>query len=333
MGDDPGFAVGIGASAGGVEALTRLVSTLPEDLPAAVLIVLHIPASTRSLLPQILERHTTLPASTAEDGAPLTAGTIVVAPPDRHLLVANGHVVLERGPKENGARPAVDPMLRSLATAFGPRSIAVVLSGALGDGSVGARAVAAAGGSVLVQDPADATVPSMPESALAAVGSAALRISAGAAGPHIARLVKEALREEHGVMASTRPPIEDSSERPSGPLTGLSCPECHGALWELDGGERYRCRVGHAYSVDALVSAQGSSVEAALWTALEVLEERADLLQRVARRYASGRTKTQERMMTAARDAIERAELIRRALAGGPRGADAIDVEPKEATG
>src|SRR3954447_17842073 len=101
----PRRAIGVGASAGGVEALNRLVRGLPSDLAAPLLVVLHIPASSRSLLPDILKRQTGLPVATGEDGAELRPGEIVVAPPDRHLLVRDGHVTLERGPKENGARP------------------------------------------------------------------------------------------------------------------------------------------------------------------------------------------------------------------------------------
>jgi two-component system chemotaxis response regulator CheB len=197
-------AVGVGASAGGIEALIRLVRGLPEDLAAPLLIVVHIPASSRSLLPAILERETALPVATARDGAPLVPGTIVVAPPDRHLLVAGGVVVLEDGPKENGSRPAVDPMLRSLAGAYGAGAVAVILSGALGDGSAGARAVAAAGGRVLVQDPADAAVPSMPASALAAVGPDALCLPASELGPAIARAVAGDVAVTQGVALLRR---------------------------------------------------------------------------------------------------------------------------------
>src|SRR2546423_5024193 len=178
----PRHAVGIGASAGGIEALIRLVRGLPADLDAVVLVVVHIPASSRSLLPKIRARETRLPVTTAEHDTPLRPGTILVAPPDRHLLVADGRVVLERGPKENGARPAVDPTLRALAAAYGAQAVGVVLSGALGDGSAGARAVDAAGGRVLGQEPMGATGPSMPEGAIAAGGPGAGRPRAARAG-------------------------------------------------------------------------------------------------------------------------------------------------------
>jgi two-component system chemotaxis response regulator CheB len=188
----PRCAIGVGASAGGVEALSELVRGLPATLEAAVLVVLHIPASSKSMLPSILERHTALPVRTAVDGTPLAAREIVVAPPDHHLLIRDGRVVLDRGGKENGVRPAVDPLFRSMATACGPRAIAVVLSGALRDGSRGAQAVAAAGGMVVVQDPQNAAVASMPVSALEAVGPVAVRVTIDAMGGALGRLAARA---------------------------------------------------------------------------------------------------------------------------------------------
>jgi two-component system, chemotaxis family, protein-glutamate methylesterase/glutaminase len=166
----------------------RLFGRLDGDLPAAVLVVLHVPATGHSLLAPILDRRTALDARVAKDGEVLTRGRVYVAPADRHLVVADGRVRLERGPKENAVRPAVDPMLRSLAADYGDQAVAVVLSGALGDGSSGALAVKLAGGTVIVQDPEDAMVPSMPESALRAVGEADAVLTADAIGPELSRL-------------------------------------------------------------------------------------------------------------------------------------------------
>ena len=173
--DDGGAraAIGVGASAGGVDALTQIVRGLPPELGACVLIVLHVPAAGRSLLSAILARNSRLPVAQAQDGEPLLAGRVLVAPPDRHLLAVDGRVQLDDGPKENGARPAIDPTLRSLAAAYGRQAIAVILSGALADGAHGAAAVAAAGGGVIVQDPQEASVTSMPRHAIEAVGAAA----------------------------------------------------------------------------------------------------------------------------------------------------------------
>ena len=185
----PARVVGMGASAGGVEALTRLVRRLPADFPAAVCVVLHVPSSGHSLLAPILDRETELPVAEAQDGERLVGGHVYVAPNDRHLMVDGGRLRLDRGPKENGVRPAVDPLLRSLATAYGAGAIAVILSGALDDGSLGAVAVRRAGGTVIVQDPDDAIVPSMPQSALRAVGRAAAVLAAADMGAALRTMV------------------------------------------------------------------------------------------------------------------------------------------------
>ena len=158
----------VGASAGGVEALRAIVSELPRELPAAVFVVLHVPAIATSVLPAILGRAGDLPAAHAEDGAEIERGRIYVAPPDHHLLIQPGFMRVNRGPKENGYRPAIDPTFRTAAATYGSRVIGVVLSGVLDDGSAGLAAVKSHGGRALVQDPTDALYPMMPESAIQA---------------------------------------------------------------------------------------------------------------------------------------------------------------------
>jgi two-component system, chemotaxis family, protein-glutamate methylesterase/glutaminase len=316
---EPGLArvVGIGASAGGVDALIQIVGALPRNLAAAICVVLHVPATGRSLLAEILGRATDLPVKVPADGETLSPGHVYVAPSDRHLTVAGGRLRLDRGPKENGVRPSVDPLLRSLAAAYGDSAVAVILSGALGDGSAGALAVEQAGGAVLVQDPADATVSSMPESALRAVGTADAVLPASEIGPALERMAGtwSEKREEIAVTADDAPRA-DEPDRPPGSPSAFTCPECHGSLWEVSEGEltRYRCRVGHAYSEDAMMAEQGSAVETALWSALEALEERAEFLTRVAERHGHRRPRLRDRFVSAAADAQDRAELIRRAL-------------------
>jgi two-component system chemotaxis response regulator CheB len=312
----PSHVVGIGASAGGVDALIQIARTLPAEFGAAICVVLHVPATGRSLLAEILGRVSTLPVAVASDGEPVQPGRVYVAPPDRHLTVAGGRLRLDRGPKENGVRPAVDPMLRSLAAGYGETAIAVVLSGALGDGSAGALAVKQAGGVVIVQDPDDATVPSMPESAIQAVGEVDAALTASELGAALSRLVGEAPERQEELMMDAEAPRAEEPERPPGPPSAFTCPECHGSLWELSEGDlvRYQCRVGHAYSQDAMIVEQGSAVETALWSALEALEERAEFLARVAERHGERRPRLHDRFLSAASDARDRAELIRRAL-------------------
>ncbi len=308
--------VGIGASAGGVDALIRVVRQLPPDFGAAICIVLHVPSSGRSLLAPILGRHTDLEVVEAQDAQRLQPGCVYVAPNDRHLMLSDGQLRLDRGPKENGVRPAVDVLLRTLAAAYGPRAIAVILSGALGDGTAGAVAVREAGGVVVIQDPEDATVASMPESALRALGDPDAVLDAARIGTELARLVAPVAIGEDVTGMEVRNPLAESEERPQGPASAFTCPECNGALWEVEQGQviRYTCRVGHSYSEDAMVIEQGSAVEAALWSALEALEERADFLRRLAARHADHRPRLHDRFMGAADDALARADLIRRAL-------------------
>jgi two-component system, chemotaxis family, protein-glutamate methylesterase/glutaminase len=162
----------IGASAGGVEALQIVVRMLPSDLPAAVFVVLHIPPGIPSALPQILDRSGSIPAAHVRDNQFIEAGHIYVAPPDYHLLLEAGRTVLWRGPKENRLRPAINALFRSAAAAYRERVIGVVLTGALDDGSAGLWWIARNGGAALVQDPEEAEVADMPQSALEHVDSA-----------------------------------------------------------------------------------------------------------------------------------------------------------------
>jgi two-component system, chemotaxis family, protein-glutamate methylesterase/glutaminase len=333
----PARVIGIAASAGGLEPLRQLIFELPADFPAAICVVLHIPATGRSMLAPILDRASSLRAVAAENGARLRPGVVYVAPADHHLLVRGGRILLSRGPKENGVRPAADPLFRTLARSWGEAAIGVVLSGALDDGSAGAAALAAAGATVVVQDPGDALVPSMPMSAIAAADPEYVVPAASLADvlAQLARTPVAVVEGEVDMSLDPDPAELDEPSRPVGPASGFTCPECSGALWEMRDGAlvRYQCRVGHTYSEEAMVEAQGASVEAALWTALEVLEERGELMQRIAARMTD-RPRTERRFRAAARDAADRAALIRRALSIGIGvQAPTVSDEVGEATG
>src|SRR5262245_14798634 len=156
----------IGASAGGVEALSKVVKDFPRDLPAAVFIALHHPAHSDSVLPKILTRKGHLLAVHAEDGLLIQLGRIYVAPPDQHMLIKRGYIRVVHGPRENGSRPAIDPMFRTAALAYGKRVVGVILSGALDDGTAGLVAVKRRGGIAMVQDPEEALYSGMPRSAI-----------------------------------------------------------------------------------------------------------------------------------------------------------------------
>ena len=157
----------IGGSAGGVEALRRICEGLPADFPAAVFVVIHISPNSRSIMPDLLSRAGRLPARHPTDEEPIHRGTIYVAPPDMHMLLRPGYVMLRRGPQENRTRPAIDPLFRSAAVAYGSRVIGVVLSGLLDDGCAGLLAIKSCGGISVVQEPNDAMWPEMPRNALA----------------------------------------------------------------------------------------------------------------------------------------------------------------------
>src|SRR5215218_9735097 len=240
----------LGASAGGVEAVSALVAGLPADLRAAVCVVVHLRPDTQSHLAEILARLTPLRVTPARHGMAMQPGTIHVAVPDLHMLVErdDGHGVLRlvRGPRENRARPAVDPLFRSAALAYGPRVIGVVLSGALDDGTAGLWTVKDRGGLAVVQDPEDAPVPSMPTSALTEV-EVDYVAPAQELGPLLARLALEAVITTSGSIESSEPTEElvnelgigamdeehhQSSERYGQP-SRFGCPDCGGVLWEL----------------------------------------------------------------------------------------------------
>jgi two-component system, chemotaxis family, protein-glutamate methylesterase/glutaminase len=284
----------MGASAGGLEAYRRVLAELPADLPAAVFLVLHMSANGPGLLAGVLGRHSRLSVREAKDREEVKAGRVYVARPDHHLLLDKGRMRVVRGPKQNRSRPAVDPLFRSAAVSFGPRVIGVILSGNLDDGTAGLRAVKQRGGLAIVQDPAEAEFPGMPQSAVNHVEVDRVLTVNGIAGA-----ITAAVREDVELPEPTpRPDLEvelrsDAGEgrmedmEAIGTPSVFTCPECSGTLWEV--GDRdlpqFRCRVGHAYSAESLVAEQEDAVEDALWAAMRSLEENATMARRMAARF------------------------------------------------
>jgi two-component system chemotaxis response regulator CheB len=313
----------VGASAGGIEALRAMLGTIPGDLDGVVLIVLHLAPGGGGALPAILDRAGPLEVQAALDGEPLKTGRVYAAVADHHLLVGNGHVHVRRGPKENGHRPAVDPLFRSAARYYGPRVTGVVLSGTLSDGTAGLQAIRRQGGVAVVQDPSDALYDGMPTSALHEVGADHI-VAAVELGPLLDRLVREevpeeapvpdeTLRKEVAVVERTveEPPV---GARPS----SWPCPDCNGVLWEIDDEEvlRFRCRVGHAWGAESLLEQQGSAVEAALWIALRSLEDRVALSRALAERAeTTGKTLSAARYRSGLDDMVKSMEILRRLVA------------------
>ena len=307
----------VGASAGGVEAVRSLAAALPADFPAAVLVVLHIGAH-RSELPWLLNQAGPLPAVHPEDGDAIRPARIYVAPPDRHMLVEPGRVRLTRGPRENWARPAIDPLFRSAARSYGTGAVGVVLTGGLNDGTAGLYEIKRAGGTAVVQDPADAAEPGMPRSALAHVavdhciplaGLAGLLVrlaAAGAAGirPDWAR---PAPSEGQGMTT------EYKHDRP----VAVTCPDCGGALRRTELGTltRFGCHIGHAYTAEVLVAAQFAALEGQLEATLRSFGERGELCRQMAEKCRTGGDgPAASQWETATREADDRTGVLRRLL-------------------
>jgi two-component system, chemotaxis family, protein-glutamate methylesterase/glutaminase len=303
---------------------------LPASFPGTIFVVVHSPESVPTALPEILERQAHLQVAAARDGEPIDRLGIRVAPPGVHLTLEDGHSRLVAGPRENGHRPAIDVLFRSAARAYGQRVTAVILSGALDDGASGMRMVKSAGGLCLVQEPDEALHKGMPQSAIegdnpdavlaaediaraiieASLGNGSEVVIRGGAsdmGHGTDEDGDEAERLVHG------DDITEMDERFGGP-TGLTCPECGGALWQLGPVEsdRFGCHVGHRYSPATLEAMQGLAVESALWTAVRALEERSEVARRLAE-FAEqrGHERSSARFRERVDDAVKQAEQVR----------------------
>ena len=301
----------IGASAGGVEVLLRVVRGLPADLSAAICIVLHVSPGGRSMLADILARAGRLPCRPARDGERLREGVILVAPPDRHLVVEDSHVRLTVGPRENGHRPAIDVLFRSAARALGSRVVGVVLSGMRDDGAAGLAVIKDNGGAAIVQDPEEALHAGMPASALANVVADAIVPSA-----LIARTIV-------AIVTGEDPPPEARAGNPdldprAGRRVSAVCPECGGVLTERTeaGVLVWECRLGHRYSPRTPVDARAQGTEGAPWAGVRALAQS----RRTARmRGSAGRARADGLGAPIRRHpeaASEPAEIVREALAG-----------------
>jgi two-component system chemotaxis response regulator CheB len=319
----------IGGSAGAIESVSEIVGALPAEFPAAVFVVVHVPGSVTSALPRILTRAGKLPAEHPADEAPILPGRISVAPPDCHLFLDEGNSRLSRGPKENGHRPAIDPLFRSAARHHGSRVIGVLLSGNLSDGTAGLLSIKQRGGIAIVQDPETALYSGMPRSAIQRVPVdhvvpvreiAGLLMELTAATPSRKEMVMESSDYDEDYLDEVA--LEDRKTQVGLPST-MSCPECHGVLWEHRDGDvlAFRCRVGHAFTEEALLAIQAEQLEAALWTALRALEEHSALSRRLAARAAHrGHSHSASTFTEHAMDAEHHASTIRSVLSTGVRG-------------
>ena len=310
-------AIVIGASAGGVEAIRFLAAELPADFPVAVFIVLHIGAHP-SQLPWLLNQTGPLRAVHPKDGDPIRPGQIHIAPPDHHMLIEGGHMRLTRGPRENWARPAIDPLFRSAARAYGSDIIGVVLTGGLNDGTAGLYEIKQNGGITVVQDPVDAAHPDMPRSALKHVPV-----------DHCLPLAQlpELLTRLVAERATAHPDQTPSSARKQGkemtaeytldqPVT-VACPDCGGALRRMELGTliQYGCHIGHVYTAEVMVAAQFVALERSLEGSMRSLSERGELCRQMAEKcLAAGDRVDAAQWDAAMREAKERAVALRRLI-------------------
>jgi two-component system, chemotaxis family, protein-glutamate methylesterase/glutaminase len=264
--------VTIGGSAGSMPSLLRIVEALPEKFAAAVFVVLHLHSREKSSLPSALARVARIPAVHASDGRRIETGTIYVAPPDRHLIIAEGHMHLSRGPKEGLHRPSINVTFRSAAVAYGDRVVGVLLSGMLDDGASGLWDIANHGGISIIQDPLEAQFPSMPVNALSEA-PVHFKLRAAEIGPRLVRMVTSS--EESPMLSE--PVINDI---PRERFSGFTCPECHGPLFDhRTSPPEFICRVGHRFPLETLIEEATATQERKLYEAIVSLEEGADMAE------------------------------------------------------
>jgi two-component system chemotaxis response regulator CheB len=325
----------IGTSAGGLETLRGLVSSLPSDFPAPICIVMHMAPQSPSVLADILSRAGSLPATFAKSAERVNPGRIYIAPPDCHLVMEPGRLRVTRGPRENRFRPAIDPLFRSAAQVYGPNTIGVVLTGNLDDGTAGLWAVKQLGGVAIVQDPADALFPDMPTNAMQYVKVDHV-VPASAIAPLLVRLTSRPAEEEKRIEVPREMEVEVKIAKEQNPLdagleniaepSAYACPECHGVLMQLTEGQRlrFRCHTGHAYSVASLVAAISEGIEDSLWNSIRALQEGAMLMQRMAEHLKGHNAGEAGGLRERADEARRQAEEIRKlAMSREPLGAAA----------
>ena len=319
----------IGASAGAVPSLKVLVRGLPGNFPGSIFVTVHMSAEARSELSGILSRAGSLPVSAPADMTPIESGQIYVSSPDCHMLLERDRVRIVRGPKENRHRPAIDPLFRSAAWAYGPRVVGIVLTGYLDDGTAGLWAIKTCGGITIVQDPADALHLDMPQNALMH-NRVDYCVPLDEMAALLVKLATEPvdLTRHHPRPASVKTEVEFASiERDRdiddmgslGRLSPFTCPSCRGALWELQEGDlmRYRCHTGHAFSEKSLLTEQSISIEEALYAALKAVEEKAAALRKLSQRWSERFPQMEADYQARVSELDASARVLRRLLANG----------------
>ncbi|MEX6689799.1 chemotaxis protein CheB [Danxiaibacter flavus] len=317
----------IGASAGGYDALLKLLGGLQEDIDAAIFIVWHMSPEIKGFLPNAINKVTKLIAANATDREAITTGHIYVAPPDRHLIVEHGRMRITKGPKENRFRPAVDPLFRSAAYSYGPRVIGIILSGALDDGTAGLWAIKEQGGTAIVQDPNEAEVKSMPENALQQV-NVDYCLPVSEMPELLYRLTQESAAVDNGnqtinpimereVQIATEGEAALTNVTPIGVPTNITCPECSGVLSAIIENDRvrYRCHTGHAFSADSLLASVGETIEKNLWQVVRSIKESIFLLNHIGDHFAEANNPRLAALyFNKSKEASKRVKLVQQAL-------------------
>ena len=295
----PKFVIVVGASAGGLNALSEFVGQLKTGMDAAVFIVMHLSRTSISdFLFHQLGPLTDLKCEIATEGASIKKDHIYIATPNLHLLVKKDKIILGRGPEENRWRPSIDVLFRSAAAAYSTRTIGVVLTGLLDDGTTGMLAIKRSGGTCIVQDPNEAEYPDMP---LAVLNNMEVDYSIGLANMgEVIESITQTNPEEKPAPddviieseIAERVVVDYDNVKQLGEKSIYACPDCGGGLWDITkkggGGKvvRYRCHIGHSYSEKDLVIKQGEIFESTLWTALRIMEERRNLLMKMENDHA-----------------------------------------------
>ena len=327
----------IGTSAGGLGALDKLIGQLHSDLRASIFVVQHMAADSNgdALLHQ-LRKQEAFACKLAEDGESFEQGTVYIAPPDHHMLVKERTIRVTKGARENRNRPAIDPLFRSAAVTHGPRVIGVVLTGMLDDGTAGMIAIKKCGGVTVVQDPADAMYPGMPQSA---IDNANIDHRAPIAA--MGGLLEQLSREHSGKRKAVPKDIQIEAEIAERVLSDVdevnglgkqvpyNCPNCGGVLWEMNAPDqaRYRCHTGHSFTQSALLASQSEKIEETLWIALRMFEERKNLLNSIVVRQGSKVLTSAEQRAKETQVHIER---IRAMLTSSTVNTAAKPTEPRE---
>lgn len=285
------YIVVIGTSAGGLEALDRLFTQIPIDGQASFLVVQHMsPEGTAEVLMERL-RKSAPEVKLAEDGEEFRPSVVYVARPDYHLLIKENQLMVTKGARENRFRPAIDPLFRSAAVNHGSRVIGVVLTGMLNDGAAGLAAIQRCGGSAVVQDPADAAYPDMPQAALNAITvdhclplsqMGGLLSTLIGTQPPCSKAVPDDIRTEAEIAERVLSDVAQVSTL--GSQVPYNCPNCGGVLWDVSGpkSKRYRCHTGHSFTATTLLVSQTEKIEETLWSSLRMFEERKNLLHKLA---------------------------------------------------